>query len=207
MNNDLNRIKQDLKTIETAIGATPEFDRRHVWVGMAWGIWGLFFIAFGFVPHTVVPPIFLALVLIALLFLLPTMLPRLACPDLPALPFSSMGSREINSGSVGLLILALSAGIIFWVSRLHPAPHNLVYSMVFFMTAAWSLFTAWGRPWLRSLFAFAAAFGVAGFVMPFVSGHFVGLVIGAAMIVGGFGGAAILQLQLKASAAHGKAAH
>jgi hypothetical protein len=204
MNNELDRIKQDLKTMEAVIRREPEFDRRHVWVSIGWGIWGVVFILFGFIPR-VVPPTLLTCILIALLFVLPHILPRLACRDLPAVP--PMGDKQLNSNSVGVLILVLSLGIIFWVSRLTPAPRNMVFALVFLMAASWSLFTAWGRPWWRGLLAFAVAFGAAGFAMPFLPKGLVGPVIGAAMIFGGFGGAAILRLQLKAYYAHGKAAH
>jgi hypothetical protein len=204
MNNELDRIKQDLKTMQAVIRREPEFDRRHVWVSIGWGVWGVVFILFGLIPH-VVPQTLLAFILIALLFVLPHLLPRLVCRDLPAVP--PMGDKQVNSPSVGLLILALSLGIIFWVSRMNPAPRNMVLALVFLMAASWSLFTAWGRPWWRGLLAFAAAFGAAGFAMPFLPKELVGPVMGAAMICGGFGGAAILHLQLKAYDAHGKAAH
>lgn len=204
MNIELDRIKQDLKTMEAVIRREPEFDRRHVWVGIGWGIWGVVFILFGLLPHGV-PRALPAFILIALLFLLPHFLPRLACRDLPAVP--PKGDKEVNSTSVGLLILALSLGIIFWVSRMTPAPRNMVFALVFLMAASWSLFTAWGRPWWRGLLAFAVAFGAAGFAMPFLAKGLIGPVMGAAMIIGGFGGAAILHLQLKAYYAHGKAAH
>jgi hypothetical protein len=204
MNNELDRIKQDLKTMEAVIRREPEFDRRHVWVSIGWGIWGVVLIFFGLLPH-VVPPILPACVLIALLFVLPRVLPRLACRDLPAVP--PAGDKQVNSLGVGLMILALSLGIIFWVSRMTPAPRNMVLALVFLMAASWALFTAWGRPWWRGLLAFAAAFGAAGFAMPFLPKGWVGPVMGAAMILGGFGAAAILHLQLKAYDTHGKAAH
>jgi hypothetical protein len=206
MSIELDRIKQDLKTMEAVIRRGPEFDRRHVWASIGWGVWGVVFILFGLIPH-VVPPALLTSILIALLFALPHFLPRLACRDLHPVRFNSMGNKQTKSGSVGLLIAGLSLGIIFWVSRMTPAPKNMVFAMIFLMAASWSLFTAWGRPWWRGLLAFAVAFGAVGFAMPFLPKWLVGPIMGAAMIFGGFGGAAILHLQLKAYYAHGKAAH
>jgi hypothetical protein len=203
MNHELDRIKQDLKTMEQVIRREPDFDRRHVWVSIGWGIWGVIFILFGLISHSV-PPFLLAGILIVLLFALPVYLPRLACGDLPPPP---PGDREVNSMSGGLLIVAFSLAIIFWVSRMTPAPRNMVFALIFLMVALWTLCAAWSRPWWRGLLAFAVAFGAAGFAMPFLPKGMVGPVIGAAMIFGGFGGAAILHLQLKAYYAHGKAAH
>jgi len=204
MNHELDRIKQDLKTMEAVIRREPEFDRRHVWASIGFGIWGVVFILFGLIPHAA-PPALPPLSLIALLFVLPYLLPRLACRDLAAV--APAGDKQLNSLGLGLVILALSLGIIFWVSRMTAAPKNMVFALVFLLAASWSLFTAWGRPWWRGLLAFAAAFGAAGFALPFLAKELVGPVMGGAMIFGGFGAATILHLQLKAHYAHGKAAH
>jgi hypothetical protein len=83
----------------------------------------------------------------------------------------------------------------------------MVFAMIFLLAASWALFTGWGKPWWRSLLAVAVAFGAAGFAMPFLPRGLVGPVMGTAMILGGFGSAAILHLQLKAYYNHGKAAH
>jgi len=203
MNDELNRIKQDLKTMEQVIRREPDFDRRHVWISIGWGIWGVIFILFGLVSHSV-SPYLLAGILIALLFALPIYLPRLACGDLPPPP---SGDREVNSISGGMLIMALSLAIIFWVSRMTPAPRNMVLALIFLMVALWTLCAAWGRRWWRGLLASSVSFGAAGFAMPFLPKGMVGPAMGAAMILGGFGGAAILHLQLKAYYSDGKAAH
>jgi hypothetical protein len=118
-----------------------------------------------------------------------------------------MGDQQINSKSLGLMVLALSLGIVFWVSRMASAPNNLVFALELLLVASWALFTAWGRPWGRGLLAYAVAWGAAGLAMPFIPIKLIGPVIGAAMIVAGFGGAAILTLQLKSYQAHGKASH
>jgi hypothetical protein len=205
MSDEMNRIKQDLKTMEEAIGGGPELDRRYVWVGIGWGIWGIVFILFGLLPAAV-PPYLLTAILIILLFALPHYLPRLACRDLPAEP-PRQSRNQLHSNSGGLLMGAISLGIVFWVSRMKPAPPNMVFALVFLLGGAWALFTAWGRPWWKSLLAVAVSFGATGFAMPFLPKGWVGPAMGAAMIVGGFAGAAILHFQLKAYYANGKAAH
>ena len=203
MNDELIRLKQDLKTMEQVIRREPEFDRRHVWISIGWGIWGVLFVLCGLVPRTV-PPYLLAAVMVILLFALPHFLPKLACGELPPPP---VGDRQINSKPAALLLTALSLGIIFWVSRMTPAPKNMVLALMLLLTATWALFSAWGRHWWRGLLAYAVGFGAAGVAMPFLSPSLVSPAIGCAMIFGGFVGAAILHQQLKAYYAHGKAAH
>lgn len=203
MNDELNRLKQDLKTMEQVIRREPEFDQRHVWISIGWGIWGVLFVLCGLIPRTV-PPYLLAAVMMVLLIALPILLPKLACGELPPPP---VGDRQINSKSAALLLTALSLGIIFWVSRMTPTPKNLVLALILLLTATWALFSSWGKYWWRGLLAYAAAFGAAGVVMPFLPQGMVSPTMGCAMIFGGFIGAAILHQQLKAYDAHGKAAH
>ena len=205
MKNELERLRHDLETMEHVIKRGPDFDRRHVWISIGWGIWGVIFISFGFIPR-VVPPLLLAGVLIVLLFAMPHFLPRLACRDLPSEP--PPGDKEVNSISGAILLVGLSLGTVFWVSRMAHAPNNLVLALLLLLVALWALFVSWGRRWWRGLLAFAVAFGAAGLAMPFLSRGMIGPAIGAAMILSGFGGAAILHWQLKSYYDHeGKIAH
>ena len=202
MNNELDRIKQDLKTMEAVLGREPELDRRHVWQGVAFGIWGAVYAMLGSLPFGM-NRFVAAGIAVVLLIALPACLPRLVCGELPPAP---PGDKDLNHNSMGFAILALCVGIVFWCSHL-TVPKMMVPALTFLVGGLWALFLAWGRPWRRGLLAFAVAFLAVGFAAPFLPHGTFALATGLAMIFGGFVGAAILHLQLREYYAHGKAAH
>jgi hypothetical protein len=106
MNDELNRIKQDLKTMEQVIRREPELDRRHVWQGVAFGIWGILYVALGSLPLGM-NRFVAAGILVVSLIALPFYLPRFVCGELPPAP---SGDKDLNSNSMGLVIMALSMG-------------------------------------------------------------------------------------------------
>src|SRR6185295_15063764 len=172
MSVELERIKQDLMTMERAIGNEPEFNRRHVWASVGWGASGLALMLMGIFPRALPTP--WGTVVFLVLFLAPWALMRKS--DSP------VSAKDLNSGALNGILTVLLLEILYWFSRMAtPVPYGLVMGILCVLGGAWSLLLAWGRPWRLGLHAWTLAFMALGFAFPFLPKGTDGLALGMAV--------------------------
>ena len=159
MNGGTDRLKQDLETIEEAVGAGPEFDRRHVWTAIGWGISGLILILLGLFSHIIPLWPWGKMIFLALGIGLPFILCRLFVPELPSLywfsPAASAASQDLNSFSLAGIIGVFLIGFCLWLGKLSASP-EVVRGAVSVLGGSWFVVWAWRKTWRHWMMTFSS---------------------------------------------------
>ena len=210
MSTDIYRLKQDIHTMEQALGCKPEFGRGTVWASVGWGIFGVVLTVLGTLHYTFSNRWVGAAVMVTLWLGLPYLLSRLARRFASPTTYGAtqmLGSaKDLGSLPLTGIILAALLGLGLWMTKLELSS-GLFLAAICFVGSLWCLVAAWGKPWRGGLFVWALAFAALGFALPFLPKGTGGLAMGAAVAFAGFVGAAILNWQLNHYYAHGQAAH
>jgi hypothetical protein len=205
MNAEMDRLKQDLKTIEHAVGCRPELDRRHVWQGVGFGVSGLSLAIFGIFPHLVPRP-WDTLAFCAVFTGLPLFLYWLAGRGKDFV--DSTTAQLLKAPGRGIIYSVFCLGFLFWLGHMKVSiPYGLAMGLIFILCGLCLVVWASRNPWRRCVLLIGFSFLALGFAFPFLPKESNDLAIGTVLAFDGFVGAAILHRQLKAYYQNGKAAH
>lgn len=210
MNTEMDRLKQDIQTIEQALGCAPEFGRGTVWASVGWGICGVTLIAMAILHFTFSSRWVGAVVMVTLWLGLPHLFSRLATRFASQQTFGSTrtfgSAKDLSSTPLSGVLISLLLGMMFWMNKMM-VPTGLFPALTCLLGGAGCLVFAWGKPWRLGLLIWSLAFIALGFAFPFLPEGTSSLAMGAAIAFAGFTGAVILNRQLNAYYAHGKIAH
>jgi hypothetical protein len=211
MNAEIDRLKQDLKIIEEAVGCEPEFDRRHVWMCLGWGIASLVMIFMCVFPH-LIPLVPWGRIIFMVLFVgLPVILCRLFVPELPSLSVYRCTSNVSTFLGIGSWVSSLIGSaflilFVFWLSKVGATPEIKIGS-IGVLAGSCCVVHAWGKPWRYWALILGLAVVTIGLITPLVPHGYGVLTIVTILALASFAGALILHRQLEAYNANGKAAH
>jgi hypothetical protein len=212
MNAEIDRLKQDLETIEKAVGCGTA-DRRYFWHCIGYAIAGAFLLLVGAFPNVIPLWPWGKIIFLALFIGLPPLFCRLFVPELPSLYSFSQGGLQSglpqNFRSLFLtgVMIASLIGFMFWLHKMGIS-RELLGDVTLVSVGSCFVAWAWQKRWQYSWFVvFGLTLVAIGLVMPFLPHKGVISVIGAGLALGNFIGAIILQRQLKSVHANGKAAH
>ena len=214
MNAEIDRLKQDLQTIEKAVGCETA-DRRYFWLCIGYAIASVFLVLIGIFPNVIPLWPWGKIIFLTLFFGLPFIFCRLFVPELPSLYSFSQGGlpagfpQNVNSWLLTGTSVAFLIGFMYWL-RKAGASYELLEGSTLILAGSCFVAWAWHKRWQYSWFLiFGLTLVTIGLVMPFLP-HKAEVqvpVLGAGLALGNIIGAIILHRQLKNFHANGKAAH
>jgi hypothetical protein len=195
MTGDIDRLKQDLATMEQAIGNTANYGPQHVGMHLGLGIGGVATLTLGtftdlletMPTRLVIVPLFLGL-------------PIVTAWMFSERPFHFMslfktGPAKTGSNRLAVIIGVAIVGFAFFIDWVG-APKSVMPAVAMMLSAVYLATVGWGQRQHSYLLLAAAAFFLMAIAFPLVPKGFVDEVFGTGLAIAGFGSAAMLYFQI-----------
>jgi len=170
---DLTRVRNDLETMESAIGLPPRWDANEIRINLLFAAAGLAAVAWALLPHGLSP-------LVGLCFLL---VPVIAWARTGTTGESPVAGREFRS-ALRTVWLAIPLVALFGWSRQVGLTATEFLSLSIFLIGAILFSAAVGEKQMNSLLGWAAALMTGALLLPLGAGHIVA-VFAATLVMGG----------------------